>query len=80
MLEQSSPERLQPVDRIHAGAGLERLQPMGRAHAGTEQKGEEETAGERNCCALTTHPHCTPHCAAYSRGGVLIAEEGIEEP
>ncbi|GAB0183260.1 zinc finger and BTB domain-containing protein 5 [Grus japonensis] len=44
-LEQSVPERLQPMGRIHAGEVLEELQPMGRTHNGAVHEGLSPVGG-----------------------------------
>ena len=61
------------MDRIHAGTGLGRLQSMEKTHAGAEEKCEEETVAEGNCCMLTTIP-------LFPIPLYCLGVEGIEEP
>lgn len=53
------PEGLQPMNKTYTGAGLERLRPILKAHAGTEERYEEETTAQRNCCVQTATPRIT---------------------
>ena len=45
MLEQSVPEGLHPVERIHTGAVCEELQPVGRTHVGEVREGLSPVGG-----------------------------------